>query len=367
MPSVSKDKSFVGCMLYVHLAMFKKVMHGGRCVQDVAMSGLVLTLNACIEGRVSAEYTEIVFECVRAAAADADWRDKLVSTINDLHTCADGIGPIAVRTIPETAVLVLLRRAPARIRRPLGRLHLCTEPQGPSKDPGSQQKATHRPHMRLAYLLSCLMSISPAEILSACEAPATDFNQLSPEKQALEPSMEYTVMEIIHAALVSGAAFSKGSGGQSAWDAWLWNVLQGRYESATVDRAGVIVLAIAHAHRLIANQAIGAQKLAPQISAGDAAQMLESTTTAMCKLLEKWSGTSASDRKHALLLAYSLDMLMQVLFPCLHFITSVISKCCMVRVAGSAWLSKLQRRCPFRLPWYAGDKALESNCCCCCY
>lgn len=277
------------------------------------MSGLILILSACMEGRVSAEYTQIVFECVRAAAADAGWRDKLVSTINDLHTCADGVGPSAVRTIPETAVLVLLRRAPGTVRRPLGRLHLCTEPQGPSKDPGSQQKATHRPHMRLAYLLECLMSIAPAEILAACEAPATDFNQLSPEKQALEPSMEYTVMEIIHAALVSGAAFVKGTNGQSAWDAWLWTVLQGRYESATVDRAGVIVNTIAHAHRLIANQATGFQKLPPQLTEADAAFMLESATTAMCKLLDKWSGTGASDRKHALLLAYSLDMLMQVL------------------------------------------------------
>ena len=283
-----------------------------RSVQDIAMSGLILTLSACLEGRAPADLSEIVFECVRTAAADADWCSKLVSTINDLHTCADGVGPLAVRTIPETAVLALLRRGPAMVRRPLGRLHLCTEPQGPSKDPGSQQKATHRPHMRLAYLLACLMCIAPAEILSACEAPATEYNQLSPEKQALEPSMEYTVMEIIHAGLVSCAAFSKGSGGQSAWDSWLWTVLQGRYESATVDRAGVIVNTIAHAHRLIANQATGAQTLAPNLTDADAAQMLEVSTSAMCQLLDKWSGSSASDRKHALLLAYSLDMLMQV-------------------------------------------------------
>lgn len=276
------------------------------------MSGLILTLSACLEDRAPAEFTEVVFGCVRAAAADAGWRSKLVSTVNDLHTCADGIGPLAVRTIPETAVLVLLRRGPATVRRPLGRLHLCKEPQGPSKDPGSQQKATHRPHMRLAYLLACLMCIAPAEILSACEAPATEYNQLSPEKQALEPSMEYTVMEIIHAGLVSGAAFSKGSDGTSAWDSWLWPVLQGRYESATVDRAGVIVNTIANAHRLIANQATGAQKLSPNLTETGAAQVLELTTSGMCQLLDKWSGSSASDRKHALLLAYSLDMLMQV-------------------------------------------------------
>jgi hypothetical protein len=283
-------------------------------MQDIAISGLILSLSACFEGGASPEYTEVVFDCVRAAAADADWREKLVSTINDLHTCADGIGPLVYQTIPETAVLVLLRRAPGIVRRPLGRLHLCTEPQGPSKEPGTQQKAKHQPDMRLAYLLYCIMCIAPAEILSACEKPATDFNQLSPEKQALEPSMEYTIMEIIHAALVSGTAFSKGSSGNSAWDAWLWTVLQGRYEAATRggDRAGVIVHTYAHAHRLVANLATGAEKLPAHLTEVDAAHMLESTTSALCQLLDKWSGTSASDKKHALLLAYSLDMLMQV-------------------------------------------------------
>jgi hypothetical protein len=52
----------------------------------------------------------VVFECVRAAVADTDWHGKLLSTINDLHTCADGIGPLVYQTIPETAILVLLCR-----------------------------------------------------------------------------------------------------------------------------------------------------------------------------------------------------------------------------------------------------------------
>jgi hypothetical protein len=209
---------------------------------------------------------------------------------------------------------VLLRRVPGVTRRPLGRVRLCPEPQGPSKDPGTQQRAAHRPHMRLAYLMYCLMCIAPAEVLSACEQPATDFNQLSPEKQALEPSMEYTVIEIIHAALVSGAAFSQGSSGKSAWDAWLWTVMQGRYEAATRggDRAEVVVHTFSHAHRLIANQATGAERIPAFLMEADVGHMLQATTSAMCQLLDKWSGKSASDTKHALLLSYSLDLLMQV-------------------------------------------------------
>lgn len=277
------------------------------------MSGVILSLNACLEGRASSEYTEVVFACVRTAVSDPEWRAKLVSTVSDMHSSADGVGHLAFRTIPETAVIMALRRFPEKMMSTFGRVHLCFEPQGPSKDTGNQQKVTHKPHMRLAYLLYSLMSIAPVETLSACEAPATEFDQLSPEKQALEPSMEYTVMEIIHAALVSGAAFTTGPSGQSAWDAWLWTVLQGRYESATVDRAGVVVHTIAHALRLVANQVTGVQGMAPHLTQQEVDHMLDVTTTAICQLVDRWSGSSASDRKHSLLLSYSLDMLMQVL------------------------------------------------------
>jgi hypothetical protein len=61
-------------------------------MQDIAVSGLIYNLSACVEGRVSPEYAEVAFECVRAAVADTDWHGKLLSTVNDLHTCADGMG-----------------------------------------------------------------------------------------------------------------------------------------------------------------------------------------------------------------------------------------------------------------------------------
>jgi hypothetical protein len=182
------------------------------------------------------------------------------------------------------------------------------------KAPAKTLVPSRRPHMRLAYLMHCLMCIAPAAVLSACQQPATDFNQLSPEKQAPEPSMEYTVIKIIHAALVSGAAFSQGSSGKSAWDAWLWTVMQGRYEAATRggDRAEVVVHTFAHAHHSTANQATGAERIPAFLTEADAGHMLQASTSAMCQLLDKWSGKSASDTKHALLLSYSLDLLMQV-------------------------------------------------------
>jgi hypothetical protein len=286
------------------------------CLQDIALSGLLLSLHACVTGNAPQEYRAVVFESVRQTAADSRWRSKLVRALCDLHSVADGasfLTQAAVRSIPETGILLMLRTAPVRTLKCWGRLHLVVEPKGPSKDPTGHGSGKHAPQMRTAYFLACLMRVAPESILSACEGPAIEFDRLSPEKQALEPSMEYTIIEICHAALVSGAAFLHSAGSAtSAWQVWLGAVLQGRYESATLDKSGVLTLAIANALRMIANEATGTQKLAPEARVEDGGQLLSTVQHAIGELLDKWSGASASDCKHAMLLAYSLDLMVQV-------------------------------------------------------
>lgn len=130
--------------------------------------------------------------------------------------------------------------------------------------------------------------------------------------------MEYTVVEICMAAMCSGAAFvQSGPGGMTPWLAWVQQVLQESYSGAPQDRCAVVAYAIARAVRVIGNEAVGTLQYTPEAALADAGVVLTTVTEEVCRLVGAWSGKSASDTKHAQMLVYSVDLMMQVRRVCI--------------------------------------------------
>eukprot|EP00892_Ulva_mutabilis_P003225 jgi/Ulvmu1/12903/UM098_0091.1 len=287
-------------------------------VKDMAVSSLLLLLDSCLRPDADKVVQKTVFECVREAAADKSWSKCLVTTLNDLHSAFDGVNtktPIAaLQSLPEASLLLLLHQPPVMARRHEGTLHLSPEPQGPSKDPSASQRGPlHGISLRLTYFLEALMRIAPESIIAAVQGPAVAFSKLPPEKQALEASMEYTVVEICIAAMCSGAAFAPcGPGGTTPWLAWVQQVLQESYSGAPQDRCAVVAYAVARTVRFIGNEAVGTLQYAPEVAVADVEGVLNTVTEEVCRLVGAWSGNSASDTKHAQMLVYAVDLLMQL-------------------------------------------------------
>lgn len=124
--------------------------------------------------------------------------------------------------------------------------------------------------------------------------------------------MEYTVVEICIAAMASGAAFiPRDAGSPTRWRLWVQHVLQESYSSAPLDRCAVVAYAIARALRSLGNEAVGALQVAPEAGLQDVQGALTAATDEVCRLVGAWSGSSSSDTKHAHMLVYAVDLLMQ--------------------------------------------------------
>lgn len=128
--------------------------------------------------------------------------------------------------------------------------------------------------------------------------------------------MEYTVVEICVAAMASGAAFTPGtSGSPTQWLPWVQQVLQESYTSAPLDRCAVVAYAVARGLRGLGNEAVGAVQVVPEVGVRDVQGALAAATEEVCRLVGAWSGSSSSDTKHAHMLVYAVDLMMQVRRP----------------------------------------------------
>lgn len=154
-------------------------------MQDMAVSALLLLLETCLRSGAEEPVQAAVFECVRAAAADPNWSQGLVPTMNDLHGAFDGINTSSpgsmLQSLPEASLLMQLRHPPVLARRQEGSLHLSPEPHGPSKDPVAQQSPLHGVSLRLTFFMEALMRIAPEAIMAAVQGPASEFSGLPPE------------------------------------------------------------------------------------------------------------------------------------------------------------------------------------------
>lgn len=125
--------------------------------------------------------------------------------------------------------------------------------------------------------------------------------------------MEYTVVEICVAAMASGAAFVAGEPGtKTQWRPWVQQVLQESYSSAPLDRCAVVSCAIARALRSLVNEAVKVFTVVPESAVLNVEGAVVAATGEVCRLVGAWSGSSSSDTKHAHMLVYAVDLLMQV-------------------------------------------------------
>ena len=104
-------------------------------------------------------------------------------------------------------------------------------------------------------------------------------------------------------------------GGTTPWQEWVQQVLEESYSGAPQDRCGVVAYAIARAVRFIGNEAVGTLRYAPEVAAPDVHSALSTVTEEVCRLVGAWSCKSAADTKHAHILVYAVDLMMQVPFP----------------------------------------------------
>jgi hypothetical protein len=139
-----------------------------------------------------------------------------------------------------------------------------------------------------------------------------DVTARSMQKEALEPSMEYTCMEICHGAIVSLAAFSMAEAETSAWEDWLAALITSRWASATSAKHSLWANVLARALRFLANEVVGLEDFAAELPGRDAAAGILTMTGFVCRLSQSWSMDSGTDAKGPVLLRYSLDHLMQV-------------------------------------------------------
>jgi hypothetical protein len=156
-----------------------------RFLQDIAVSSLLILLDACMRSATSPSLRACVFSCIRSAASNPDWSKELISTWNALHVAMGSFSqsPLtALKSTPEAATLVILRNAPFKIRKHLGSLHINSEPRRAVRDHvDGDDSASLGVCPRLSYFMECLCRIAPNEIMNACKGPVLEYIGLSPE------------------------------------------------------------------------------------------------------------------------------------------------------------------------------------------
>jgi hypothetical protein len=146
------------------------------------------------------------------------------------------------------------------------------------------------------------------------------------QKEALEElSMEFTCMEICHAAMISLAAFvPKSSSAPAAWEGWLQGLIERRWAQASLSKGVVWAAVMGLTLRYLAEQASGllTQRVGAGLeasTAGASSAVAETAARALtvlvefvCGLSQLWTGTSGTDSKSVKLLTFSIDHLTQV-------------------------------------------------------
>jgi hypothetical protein len=146
------------------------------------------------------------------------------------------------------------------------------------------------------------------------------------QKEAVEElSMEFTCMEICHAAIISLAAFvPEPSKAISAWAGWLHHLIERRWALASLSKGLVWAALMGLTLRHVAEQASGhlvqcigvsssgEDDCAAGAMAESAAKVLGILVEFVCTLSKVWTGTSATDIKSVKLLIFSIDHITQV-------------------------------------------------------